>query len=166
MFGHTPRAKNPFEQEIHIRHLAPIDVKDIETAPMKYVALALVQLREELKSLAIMIMDKSRPVDEYQTQSLVEFNITGTSVINVPAQYESSEIIESIVVTGPPSGTGEILIGDRVWNYVIPTTGILVIAPIRLSISRSDYRQLTVLTGTGQYTLELMGYADTRGNTP
>lgn len=54
-------------------------------------------------------------------------------------------------------------LGDRVWNLTMPASGILTISPIAVMLNRSDLRQLTV-TSPGEYTLELMGYADTRGN--
>jgi len=160
MFGHTPRAKNPFEQEIHTRHLAPIDVKDIETAPMKYVALALVQLREELKRIPVMLADRSRRVDEYNVQSMTVESLTQ---VLVQPQFETGEIIESILVTGPTAGVTSLQLGDRFWSLVIPSTGFVIISPIAIMLSRNDNRILTPASA-GEWSLELMGYADTRGN--
>ena len=164
MFGHTPRAKNPFEQEIHTRHLAPIDVKDIETAPMKYVALALVQLREELKRIPVMLADRSRRVDEYNVQSMTAESLTQ---VIVQPQFESGEIIESILVTGPTGGTASLQLGDRFWNLALTSgiagAGFMIISPIAIMLSRNDNRILTPASA-GEWSLELMGYADTRGN--
>lgn len=54
-------------------------------------------------------------------------------------------------------------LGDRVWSLTMPASGVLIIAPIAVMLQRSDLRQLTV-SAPGEYSLELMGYADTRGN--
>lgn len=62
-----------------------------------------------------------------------------------------------------PATTMTLQLGDRVWNLTMPPSGILTVSPIAVMLQRSDLRQLTVST-SGEYTLELMGYADTRGN--
>src|SRR5579862_2772961 len=134
MNRHSPRAQNPFNQEIHTRHITPIDVTDIEAAPMKYVALALVQLRDEIRSLATMIADRSRLVDEYNVQSLTPESMTQITVTPI---FEVGEVIESIIITGPAAGTATLQLGDRVWSLVMPASGILVIgAPLTILLSR------------------------------
>jgi hypothetical protein len=62
-----------------------------------------------------------------------------------------------------PATTMTLQLGDRTWNLTMPSTGIIVVAPVGIMLSRSDVRIFTAST-SGEYTLELMGYADTRGN--
>lgn len=125
---------------------------------MKYIALALVHLHEQLGEAAKLLEDKSRPVDTYRPQSLIADSET---VITVLPAFEINEVIESIIVSGPPSAV-TLQLGDRVWPLTIPASGILVIAPIALRLGRNDTRQL-VAAVAGDYTFELMGYADNRG---
>lgn len=125
---------------------------------MKYVALGLTHLHNELSGLARMIEDRARPVDEYQPQELVGET---ESVLTVSPQWETNERITSILITGPP-GSVTIQLGDRIWPLAIPASGFLLIAPVSIFLGRDDTRTLTAAT-PGQYSLELSGYADTRG---
>jgi hypothetical protein len=50
-------------------------------------------------------------------------------------------------------------LGSRVWQLTLPPTGVLVIAPVQMTVSRRDTRQLTASVG-GNWSFELMGYAD------
>jgi hypothetical protein len=161
MYPHSPRAKNPLGQEIHTRHLDALETRDLEETPFKFIALALVQLRNELKRIPVMIADRSRRVDEYSVQSLTpESALTFT----VQPQFDLfDEVIESIIVTGPPAATANLQIGDRYWALVMPASGILPITSIGMILGRNDIRQLTA-SAAGEWSLELMGYADTRGN--
>lgn len=132
-----------------------VEVPDIEQQPLKFVALALTRLNAQLGNLAKMIKDHSRIVDEYQPQ----MPLSGESELSfsLQPQWESSEIIESIIITGPPAGVFTLQLGDRVWPLVMPASGILVIANIALLLERDDLRVLTA-TATGNYSLELMGH--------
>lgn len=162
MFPHSPRAKEP-GMPIHLRHPDTIDTKDIEQAPLKYNALALIHLRNEIERLANLIVDRSRPVDEYNVQTLVAEALPQGNQLILQPQFETGEIIESIVITGPAAGTATLQLGDRAWPIVIPASQILFIgAPLVLGLSRNDNRILTATT-SGEWSLELMGYADTRG---
>lgn len=157
-YPHLPRPKIQPGGEKHLRQVPPVQVPSIEQEPLRYLALALVHLRNEISKLPAMIEDHSRPVDEYRPQELVpDSELTMT----LQPQWETEERITSIIVTGP-AGSIALQLGDRTWNLTIPATGILVIGPISLFLSRSDARILTAQT-PGQYTLELMGYCDTRG---
>lgn len=148
--------------QVHIRNVSQIGVQDIEQEPMKYIALALVHLKKQLQNLAIMLEDRSRTVDAYQPQEYGSGS--SSSNIELQPQWEAGETITSIIVTGP-AGTVTLQLGDRVWPLTIPASGIIVIAPIKLYLDRSDRRILSFAT-PGAYTLELMGYGDTRGNVP
>lgn len=50
-------------------------------------------------------------------------------------------------------------LGKRVWNLLLPPTGILVIAPVQFSLGRNDDRILTSPV-PGDWALELCGYAN------
>jgi hypothetical protein len=151
------RAKKP---QIDLRQPSNVETPDIEKQPLKYIALALVHLKNVIARLPVMIEDNSRPVDEYQPQTLsAESEVT----ITVQPQWEDPEIIRSVLVTGPAASVINIQLGDRNWALTIPATGFIVISPLWLLLSRNDVRILTSVT-PGQYTFELMGHADTRGN--
>lgn len=164
-FPHFPRPKIQPGGEEHLRQPSKVQTPDIEQVPNKYIALALVHLRNQIAKLVNMIDDRSKPVDEYNVQSLApESDAVGSTLLLQP-QYEVSEIIEGVLVTGPAGGTGTIQLGDRVWPFVIPASQILYIGgPLGVCLGRSDPRQLTVIGTAGEYTLELMGHADARGN--
>jgi hypothetical protein len=152
---YVPRAIRP---DTPIRQKPAIQVADIEAQPMKYIALALVHLRNQIAALANMAEDRGRPIDEYQPQEILgELE----STITVQPQWETSERITSVLITGPP-GNVTVQLGDRIWPLTIPASGFLLIAPISIFLGRSDSRILTAAT-PGQYSLELSGYCDTRG---
>lgn len=153
---YVPRAIPP---HIGVRQPVPITSDDLERQPLKFIALALTHLKNEISKMAVMIEDRSRPVDEYQPQEVI--GETETTIVIQP-QWDTTERITTVVIVGPPAGTPTLQLGDRVWPLVIPASGILVIAPINIFLTRSDTRQLTVGT-PGQYSVHLGGYADSRG---
>lgn len=121
-----------------------------------YVLNSLMALRNSLGTLARLIENRGYPVDEYQTGTG-----TGTIVSLTPTYDYMPERIEAVIITGPPAAVITLQLGDRIWNLVIPATGVLPIAPLGVIIGRSDVRQLTAAV-SGQYTLELMGYGQRR----
>lgn len=143
---------------IGIRQIQPLEVESIDTVPARYFALALVELKKQMASIAKMVKDHSRPVDEYNPQSLAPES--GMSLTLQP-QWEVGEVIESIVINGPPAGAVTLQLGDRVWSLIIPASGILVMSPVKVILSRSDIRML-VAAVPGEYFLELMGFCDDR----
>lgn len=153
----SPRSGVP--ESLHIHQPSIKAEPGTDMVPAKYFALAMVKLHAQMAKLAQMIEDNSRPVDEYQPQTLTP---EGTANVTVPPQWEVTEVIRSIVVTGP-TGACTLQLGDRTWNLVIPASQILVIAPIRMILSRQDVRILTAAT-PGQYNLELMGTCDERAS--
>lgn len=124
---------------------------------MRQIALAFLHLRNEVSNAVKMLEDRSRPVDEYTPQTLVT---EAETQITVQPNWDMGEVITSCVITGP-TGAVTLQLGDRTWNLTIPATGVIVIAPMALRISRSDNRILTAGT-PGNYSVELMGYADVR----
>jgi hypothetical protein len=155
--SYVPRAKLPPEGRVPLRQLDTVSAQDIELQPMKYLALALIHLRNQLDNLAQQIANKSRPFDEYLPQT--PQNISVTSVTLQPA-FESTERVETIIITGP-AGAVTLQLGDRFWQLTIPASGFLILSPVKVILERSDNRILTSAT-PGNYTLELMGYADER----
>lgn len=158
---YRPYSSRP-DGQVNIRNVSQIGVQDIEQEPMKYVALALVHLRKSVQDLVIMIEDRSRSVDAYQPQEYLAGS--SSSNIELQPQWEAGETITSIIITGP-AGAVTLQLGDRFWPLTIPASGVIVIAPIKLYLDRSDRRILSFST-PGAYSLELMGYGDTRGNVP
>jgi hypothetical protein len=105
------------------------------------------------------IRDTTRFVDEKRIQTLAADT---ENVVSLLPQFERmGEHIESVIVTGPPTVACPVKLGERVWNLTIPATGILVIAPIGITLDYEDDRFLTSATA-GQWGLELTGYADVR----
>lgn len=154
---HIPRPHRTHEAEsTYIRQVPKIEVPDVEQAPMKYIALALLQLRRQLGNLAKMIRDESRTVDEYMPQTLTaESELT----ITLQPQWESTEQITSILVTGPVSTAFTLQLGDREWSLVTNVSGFVHLGPIKISLGRSDNRVLTA-NAPGNWSLELMGYVN------
>lgn len=155
--GMTVRARIP--EQILSRNPDSVEVADTPTVHLKYIALSLLKMKEQISQLAKMAEDNSRPVDEYLSQTLVPDSVTQ---LTIPPQWEVGELIQSVVITGPTATPQFTLqLGDRTWNLTLPASGILVIAPIRLLLGRSDNRVLTSPTA-GQWTVELMGICDDR----
>lgn len=161
-FPGIPRPKTPRTDRIPLRETTGISAKDIEHEPMKYTALALIHLRDQIGRIAQMAVDHSQPVDEYQVQELQSQTIN-ENILEVMPQYETPEIIEGIIFTGPGASPFNVQLGDRYWTLVMPNNQFLYMGPLVLCLSRNDRR---VLTGgsAGQWSMELMGHADKRGN--
>jgi hypothetical protein len=156
---HIPRIRSQkADNPTRIRQEQNSRVQNIEQEPMKYIALALIHLRNELAKLPRMIEDQSRPVDEYVAQEVLPATVT-TPLLILP-QWEVSEKITSIIIVGPP-GNVTLQLGDRIWPLTIPAAGFIIMSPVAVLLSRSDLRQLT-FGAPGIYMVELMGYCDTR----
>jgi len=56
-------------------------------------------------------------------------------------------------------------LGGRTWSLSLPQTGVLVIAPVGILLDRTDERNLTSVF-SGDWSLELIGYADARYRSP
>lgn len=110
-----------------------------------------------ISDLGNLLEDKSHRVDAYNvTSSASEVN----AAINLQPEYEVSEIIESVLIIGPTgTPTFSLQLGKRFWNLTLPASGVLVIAPVRISLNRNDPRILTPTT-PGDWALELMGFAN------
>jgi hypothetical protein len=155
--SYVPRAY-PGDGQLHTRRPAGVAVADIEQAPMKYIALALVHLHEQLGTAAKLLEDKSKPVDEYRVQTLVP---DAESTMTILPAYEIPEVIQSVIISGPPAAVVTLQLGDRIFPIVIPATGFAVMGPVAFRLGRNDTRTLTAVVA-GDYNVELMGYADNR----
>lgn len=128
------------------RVVPPVEVPDIDEMPYKYIVTGIMALAKEYGKMARIADDRSRPVDEYRVQTLVT---DSESLVTVQPVYDQiPERIESIVITGPP-GNISLQLGDRTWNMVVPATGVIVIAPVSLLLSRLDNRVLTPVATPG-----------------
>ncbi|HVH71541.1 MAG TPA: hypothetical protein VNB49_10575 [Candidatus Dormibacteraeota bacterium] len=134
-----------------------VEAADVESNPNAYIALSLIQLDKNFNELKKQLEDASKPVDEYRPQTITA---DSESIVTVQPNWEYPEKITSVIITGP-AGNVTVQLGDRVWALTIPASGIIVIAPVGIMLSRSDTRQLTAST-PGDYSLELMGTADVR----
>lgn len=122
---------------------------------------AVTRFERSLADLTSLIEDNSHRVDEFQNLSPASGG--NLQVQTLPDYDVYPEIIEAVIVTGPVTGNVPftLQLGKRIWPLQLPASGILVIAPIKISLDRDDQR--TVTSGTaGDWTLELMGYADIR----
>jgi hypothetical protein len=162
MPGHAPGRANAnrlgTDKPLFIHVQEPLEAPDIDEAPNQYIVKGLIALRKEFQNLARQADNRSRPVDEYRVQTLVA---DSEMTVTIQPQYDLiSERIESIVITGP-TGAINVQLGDRDWTLTIPASGVLVIAPVSILLSRSDNRVLTASVA-GDYSMELMGWADER----
>lgn len=103
--NYVPRKKIPPGTSIPIRSVTSPKVPDVEKEPGKHIALGLAALYRQTSRIATMIADKSRPVDEYSNQTLAAESNT---VLVVQPQWETPELIESILVTGPSNAQGSV----------------------------------------------------------
>jgi hypothetical protein len=151
--------KLPPDAVIHTRQPEPPLTTDEDIPPKGYLTQGLTLLLTQLTNIARQAENRSHPVDEYNSAAL---SGAGSSAsVTVPPTYEyMSEKIETIIITGP-AGAITLLLGDRIWQLSIPATGVLVLGPMALLLSRQDARTLTAASA-GTYTLELMGIADQR----
>lgn len=121
---------------------------------------AVTRFDRSLSDLTTLIEDTSHRVDEFQ--NLPTTGAPNVTQIQTFPDYDIyAEIIESVVVTGPAGTAYTLQLGKRIWTLQMPAAGIYVIAPLKLSLDRDDARILTSNTA-GDWTLELMGYADIR----
>lgn len=151
----------PPDAVIHTRQPLGTQVSEQETVSEDFARLGLARLLKQLSELNRIIDNRSKPVDEYQTGSPT---VSSAAPLTVQPTFEyMPEKIESVIVTGPPAGTATLQLGDRSWSVVVPASGVLVVAPVGILLSRSDTRQLTP-SAPGVWGLELMGIADQRFN--
>lgn len=153
-------SKLPPDASISVRGSnAPIGTQNTEQFSPEFVAARMLEMREALGSIAREAVNRSYPVDEYNSAP-----ITGAateSAVTVFATYEyMPEKIESVIVGGP-AGAITLQLGDRVLPLTIPAAGVIVLAPVAIMLSRNDTRQVSAAT-PGIYFLELMGVADKR----
>lgn len=131
-----------------------------DDTPPDYMHEVLTNLKKAISDFTMLVEDQSHRVNEYQGMSL-----NGESLLQLtlsPDYDMLDEIIESVTVTGPPTTAFTLNLGKRAWStLVLPASGILIIAPVRMSLGRNDVRMLTSAVA-GNWTLELTGYADTR----
>lgn len=122
---------------------------------------AIVRFERNLSDLSSLIQDNSHRIDEFQNQSQVAEAVT--SIQTFPDFDMFDAIIEAVVVTGPTTGNVPftLQLGKRQWSLQLPASGILVLAPLKMSLGRDDQRVLTSATA-GPWALELMGYSDIR----
>lgn len=155
--------KLPPGSQVYVRDTgAPIRTADEEQFSPEFVAKGLIELREALQDIARRAENHSHPVDEYNTCPLG--GASSQTLLTLQPTYEyMPEKILSILVVGPPAAAITITLGDRVWPGIIPASGFLPIGPVAVILGRSDTRQLSAQT-TGQYFMELMGFADARFN--
>ncbi len=69
-----------------------------------------------------------------------------------------AEIVATPIFSLPPF---TLKLGRRVWSLLLPATGIMVISPVAISLSRSSDRLLTSPVA-GDWSLELLGRTDTK----
>lgn len=158
--GSIHRAEHP--QVIHGRNPAAIQVADRDAVAQQYIVEAFAQIKRDIRAIAKMGQDITKPVDEYNAQEWI--GATSPAVTLQP-NWEYTEKIESIIITGPAAGVTSLQLGDRFWPVLtIPASGVVVIAPVGILLDRTDSRILTP-TVPGIYSLELMGHADVRWST-
>jgi len=120
----------------------------------------LTNLVRSLSALSGLIQDESHRVDEYQVMSLTGDPTNNT--IQLQPDFDTyPEIIEAVVVTGPVTTNFTLNLGKRAWFLNTFADGLVLISPLKLSMDRNDIRLLTSAQA-GNWSLELMGYADIR----
>ena len=155
----VPHRKLPPDAVIHTRNPLTTEVSDTETTVRTAEELAAERFAANIGQIARELENRSKPVDEYNSAAITGAG-SSASLTVAPTYEYMPEKIESIILTGP-TGAVSLRLGDRIWSLTIPASGILVIAPVALLLSRTDDRILTP-GSAGVFTLELMGIADKR----
>lgn len=148
-------------EEIHARQPQPVEVPPIEQIPAKYIALGLVHLRNQMAALAKMAEDNSRPVDEYNSQTLAPESET---TLTLQPAWEVTEVIKAIIVTGPPVVNANPVPSQP----AVPATGVaqqnvnnyavqVVISANGATISNVSVNGVTVGTAAGTYAVPAFG---------
>lgn len=146
---------------IPIRNEPKVGTPDLEIdAASRYQLIALARVEKHLGGIARQLEDRTKPVDEYQVNAIYSATELIASVEVLP-QFEISEQIQSVLITGPVNTGCTLQLGDRSMSLATDATGKIVIAPVAFLLTRNDRRILTSQT-PGSWTLELMGYADAR----
>jgi hypothetical protein len=158
----TRHRKLPPDARITTRQPVQPEAKDREQlTPEGYERIGFDRLQGAVETLARLTENRGYPVDEYESAA-ISGAASSTGVTVLPTYEYMWEKIESIIIVGP-AGTVTLQLGDRIWALTIPASGILVIAPVGVRLSRADARILTAGT-PGAYSLELCGIADRRFN--
>src|SRR5215831_590299 len=151
--------KLPPDSRISTRQPLPTETPDREQTAGEFEQIGLDRLRDQLQLIARKLENLGKPVDEYNSAAITGAWSSASLTVN-PTYELVPEKITAIIITGP-TGAIKLQLGDRLWNLTIPATGILVIAPVAVLLSRTDDRILTPQT-PGAYTLELCGFGDAR----
>jgi hypothetical protein len=101
----------------------------------------------------------------YPQETLVNYqalnNLNTIAVKNIAAGSAAATYSAQLTITTQPQPAPFTLkLGKRAWNLLLPASGVLVIAPVAIKLSRSDDRYLIAPT-PGDWSMELMGYAET-----
>lgn len=144
-----------------VRNAPQVETKDVPfSEPEKYMLVAIDHLRRSMRRLAMQVDDRTRPVDEYATQS-TDSPIGLTTIEALPQFDQIAERIESVLVVGPTNTAFTLQIGDRFLTMSTDATGKAVLAPVSMLLQRNDRRVITSAVA-GNWFFELMGWADER----
>jgi hypothetical protein len=81
-------------------------------------------------------------------------NLAAAGVLTVTPQFQTYEMIESVVAIVPTGATGTVQLGAT----LLPVgAGVTVITPVRKMLGSSDVRSLTIAGGGGPSALWLTG---------
>jgi hypothetical protein len=144
----------PVYPDMPNRHVKPED----NFIPPEFLAEQIRRMADNLGRLSGLVEDKSLKFNEYNAQPLAGDSITS---IQLQPDFEFTEVVEYIIITGPAAATFTVNLGKRTWQLTMPASGILTITPVKLYLSRSDQRALSTSTA-GNWSLELAGYCDTK----
>lgn len=97
-----------------------------------------------------------------QQQQLINIPAAGQAVVIQTISTETTATINGQITLVPYQGNSPftLVLGRRTWSLALPSTGILVISPIKMSLAESNTRQLTSSIA-GDWAVELMGITDT-----
>lgn len=135
----------------------PLIVPDRESTPTEeYIKENVEILKDAMRQITVFLDNATRLIDEHQGgQSFSELSTS----IDVLPDFETGELIESIIIVAPPAAAVNVTLGSRHWALVIPATGFLVIAPVAIRLDQRDQRNLSCNT-PGLLFMELMGHRD------
>lgn len=101
-------------------------------------------------------INEAARVEEYAGES--QEGPTGETILIAVPDFERTECITEVLVTGPVTTAFTLQLGDRFMSLSTDATGKCLLSPVSFSLGATAHRQLVSVTN-GDWFLHLAGYA-------
>lgn len=139
----------PVGSALPVRNTPRTSAPDREIEPPPYFQeWAQGRMLRNLDRINAWFADLSKVVEEYQVESTE--SATGETTVTVIADYSpASELIDQVLVTGPPSTGFTLQLGNRYFQLVTNVTGFCLLSPVKFKLGPDAQRILTAGVGNG-----------------